>query len=88
MTDDTKKALEIIQPIADLLDIKVSANENYLYADHVRIGITFNSTRATVMEFIGFLFMAKYHSWRQLDVPQEMAEDIERYWSLNEEGKG
>ena len=54
MTKDTERALEIIAPIAKELGVKVTADDNLLYINNDGgIGITFNSTRATVLEFVG-----------------------------------
>ena len=81
MTDDTKRALEIIQPIAEKLNIKVSADDKILYLDGMGIGISMNSTYATLMEFIGWLFMVKYDpDFRKVKLTEEQQETIGLYW--------
>lgn len=81
MTDDTKRALEIIQPIAEMLNIKVSADNKILYLDGMGIGIAMNSTYATLMEFIGWLFAKKYDpKFREIKLTEEQQETIGLYW--------
>lgn len=60
MTEDTKQALEIIAPMAKELNIKVLADRNFLYCNGQAIGIGCNSTYATIMEFIGYVFATVY----------------------------
>ena len=55
MTDDTRRALDIIKPIADFFHIEVTADNNFLIINGQPIGITCNSTRATLFEFIGYM---------------------------------
>ena len=55
MTQYTKRAIEIITPIANELNLKVSASDRFLKVsrhneDDVYIGISCNSTYATLME--------------------------------------
>ena len=38
MTEDTKKAMEIIKPLADELNITVKADNRILYIDEIGIG--------------------------------------------------
>ena len=54
-TPDTERAIEIMKPVMDFLHIEVDADNNYLFLNGQAINITFNSTQATVYEFIGFL---------------------------------
>ena len=60
MTEDTKRALEIIKPLADELNISVDADRSLLYMNGQAIGIGCNSTLATVMEALGYIFLEKY----------------------------
>lgn len=55
MTEDTARALEIIKPLANELNIRVRADGRYLFCNGQAIGIMYNSTHATIMEFIGYL---------------------------------
>lgn len=80
MTEDTRKALEIIKPIADELGIKVNADEKILYVDDIGIGIAWNSTRATLFEFIGYLIEKYGDVFREIGITEDQKKDIERYW--------
>ncbi len=86
MTEDTKKALEIIQPLAGILGIDVEADKRFLYMDGQAIGISCNSTHATVMEMIGWIFAERYlKGFRLIKIPDEEMEDgIKRYWISKE----
>lgn len=79
MTDDTKRAITIIKPLANELKIQVRADWNYLYLDGQAIGIACNSSYATIMEFIGYLI----YLWaddKNMNVTGEMDRRIRRYW--------
>ena len=81
MTEDTKRAIEIIKPIADELNIPVDADKSLLYIRDQVIGIGCNSTYATVMEALGYIFLTEYPRFRYgtvVDGP--LAENIRRYW--------
>ena len=79
MTEDTKRALDIIAPMAKELNIRVRADGGCLYCNGQAIGIVCNSTYATVMEFIGYLIFLWSKDKRE-PVPSRMAERIRRYW--------
>ena len=55
MTEDTRRALQIIEPIMQELGVEVETTDKpcCLYLDGQAIGISCNSTYATVMEAIG-----------------------------------
>ena len=78
MTNDTKRALEIIKPMADELNIKVNADDRLLYCNGQAIGIGCNSTYATIMEFIGYVLVKEYSKWRRLNT--RLFDDARRYW--------
>lgn len=82
MTEDTKRALEIMWPIAEELNIKVEANDKILKMDGQAIGIACNSTWATMMEMIGWIFIERYcRDFREIDIDwNELNETIKRYW--------
>ena len=81
MTNDTKRALEIIEPIAKELNVEVSADDNLLYINNDGgIGITFNSTRATVLEFVGWLIVYYDGVWRDLKLTDEQQQIIRQFW--------
>lgn len=89
MTDNTKRAVEILRPVMDLLQIRMTATDNVLILKNDAIGISCNSTRATVMEAIGWLFFRVYaKDFRRtvLESTDEFfREDIQRYWmSIND----
>ncbi len=84
MTPDTERALEIIRPIAYELNISVSADDKRLYIDdpyegEMAIGISYNSTHATLMEFIGVLVL-RHARDRQWELTPKQEERIKRYW--------
>lgn len=84
MTDDTKRAVEILQPIMEELGIPMEATNSRLILRDDAIGIDCNSTWATVMEAIGWLFLKAYAQDFRPSVSEEMdydlREDIQRYW--------
>lgn len=84
MTNDTKLALEIIKPMAKELSIEVSADDKLLYCNGQAIGISCNSTYATINEFLGFAFLRmcqrEYRFRDSIEEAQMLQEDIKRYW--------
>lgn len=89
MTDDTKMAVEILRPVMDLLQIRMTATDKVLILKNDAIGISCNSTWATVMEAIGWLFFRVYAKDFRKTVLESMddsfREDIQRYWmSIND----
>lgn len=84
VTEDTKRALEIIKPMADELNIRVRADGHYLFCNGQAIGIACNSTYATVMEFIGYLIFV-WSKDKCEAVPRAMSQRIKRYWYSDEQ---
>jgi len=81
MTEDTKRALEVIKPLCEFLGISIGADEGLLYMNGQAIGIGCNSTYATVMEALGYIFLVKYPDFRYgACIVGELREDIKRYW--------
>lgn len=81
MTEDTKRALEAIKPLADELGITLDADDKILYVDNIGIGIACNSTWATLMEFIGYLFLNEYDAlFRNTEMTVEQNDIIRRFW--------
>lgn len=80
MTEDTKRALEAIKPLAAVLGIDVMAHENKLYCNDQKIGIACNSTWATCMEFIGYAFLNVFCKERCIRATKDIREGIKRYW--------
>lgn len=85
MTDDTRRALEAIQPIAKVLNIQVSADDKFLYCNGQAIGIGCNSTWATVNEFIGYVFSTTWMQDKCVRIPAYLKERIRRYWFTKEQ---
>ena len=81
MTKDTERALEIIKPIAEMVGVEVKADDNLLYINNDGgIGITCNSTRATVLEFVGWLIVYYDGVWRDLKLTDEQQQIIRTFW--------
>ena len=84
MTNDTKRALEIIEPMAKELSIKVDADDKLLYCNGQAIGISCNSTYATINEFLGYAFLRmcqrEYRFRDSFEDAVWLQEDIRRYW--------
>ena len=85
MTNDTKRALDIIKPMAKELGICVNADEKFLYIDGQAIGISMNSTYATLMEFIGYMIIEYDREHRNLDLGCYQLNKIRRYWHSAEQ---
>lgn len=89
MTEDTKRALEVIAPMAKELHIQVDADNSFLYCNGQAIGIGCNSTYATIMEFIGYVFATVYKKeafdMRGEKVPPTVMTRVKRYWFTAEQ---
>lgn len=89
MTEDTKRALAAIEPVAAELGIEVRADGRFLYCDGQAIGISCNSTFATVKEFIAYcawwLSTTEGRFARMLNRDSRVVENsIKRYWISDE----
>lgn len=62
LSDDTSRAMKAIMPMADALGIKVyfPADRTIMVCNGQRIAIGENSTWATIMEFVGYVFLTRY----------------------------
>ena len=84
MTNDTKIALEVIRPLAAHLNIEVDADDKLLYCNGQAIGISCNSTYATINEFLGYAFLRmcqrEYRFRDSIEDALWLQEDIRRYW--------
>ena len=85
MTEDTKKAMEIIKPLADELNITVKADNRILYIDEMGIGIVQNSTWATIWEFVGYLMVRYDRKFRDIRLRQDQLDSIMRYWLTSDQ---
>ena len=85
MTEDTKRALKVIEPLAHELGISVTADDNLLYIGNVHmpdvnIGISCNSTWATIWEFIGCMMLEYDNEFRAVHLDEKQKDIIKRYW--------
>lgn len=81
MSTNTQRALEIIKPMANELKMAVDADDKFLYLDDIAIGISYNSTWATLMEFIGYVMVREYtQRFRGVWFADRQEEKIKRYW--------
>ena len=80
MTEDTKRALEIIKPIASEFGISVNATDKTLLLDGIEIGISMNSTWATLWEFVGYLMVRYSDCFRNVRLTDKQLNAIKRYW--------
>ena len=91
MTEDTKRALEVIAPMAKELHIQVDADNSFLYCNGQAIGIGCNSAYATIKEFIGYVFATVYkHDVFDLHgetVPPKVMARVKDYWFTKEQLK-
>lgn len=89
MTEDTKRALEVIAPMAKELHIKVSADNSFLYCNGQAIGIGCNSAYATIKEFIGYVFATVYkHDVFDMhgeNIPLKVMQRVKSYWFTDEQ---
>ena len=88
-TPDTERALEAIRPMAKELNIEVEADGSFLFCNGQPIGISCNSTYATIMEFVGYVFATIYSHDRIVahgeKLPREVLDRIRRYWFSKEQ---
>lgn len=84
MTNDTKRALELIEPMAKELNIEVKADDKLLYCNGQAIGIACNSTYATINEFLGYAFLRmcqrEYRFREGIEEAKTLRGTIKRYW--------
>ena len=82
MTEDTKRAIEIMQPLAEALQFDMTADDDILWMDSTPIGISSNNTWATLMEMVGWIFYKRYiPEFREIDIDREEVRNvIQRYW--------
>jgi len=89
MTPDTERAINAIKPLCDALRIEIEADDKRLYMDGQAIGISSNSTLATLMEAIGYIFLECYErDFRKGTLDQRRIKDnIKRYWLTKDQIK-
>lgn len=86
MTGDTMEAMEVIRPMADVLNIRVRADGHFLYCNGQAIGIAANSAYATVVEFVAYAmaWLDKREYRFGGTVKRDLAAAIRRYWCSDE----
>lgn len=87
MTEDTKRALAAIEPMANAVGVRVSADEHFLYCNGQAIGIECNSAYATINEFIGYAFLKVWAKDNCFKMPQTVTDRVRRYWFTDEQIK-
>ena len=86
MTNDTQRALQAIDPVARMLNIKVSADDRFLYCNGQKIGISGNSDYATVNEFIAYaITWIARREYRFREIPTKYMEKLTRYWVVEDD---
>lgn len=85
MSEDTARALEVIEPMAKALNIHVKADRKFLYLNGQAIGIGCNSSYATIMEFVGYVFAKYWTDGKCIKIPGTLKERIRRYWFTPEQ---
>ena len=81
ITPDIEKAVKILQPICEECGYTIHADGSVMTIDDQKIGVSCNSTYATVMEGLGFLFLRGYaEGFRHHSISQASQEAIKRYW--------
>ena len=89
ITPDIAEAVKILWPICEELNIELSADGSVMNIGGQKIGVSCNSTYATVMEAIGFLFYHEYaHRFRTHEISDETEEAIKRYWIKERQSEG
>ena len=87
MTTDTERAINAIKPLCDALRIDIEADNKRLYMDGQAIGISSNSTWATLMEAVGYIYLQCYdREFRKGTLKErEIKDGIKRYWMTDAE---
>lgn len=89
ITPDIEKAVKILLPICEELGYQIHADGSVMTIGGQKIGVRFNSTYATVMEGLGFLFLREYRNrFRQHMLSGDTMEAIKRYWIKEKQSEG
>ena len=89
ITPDIAEAVKALRPICDGLNIELSADGSVMNIGGQKIGVSCNSTYATVMEGLGFLFLRGYaEGFRHHSISQASQEAIKRYWIKERQSEG
>lgn len=87
MKEDTKRAMEIIAPMAKELSIGVKAEGDFLFCNGQAIAIGGNSAYATINEFIAYAFLRVWYKDKCFRMPQYVIEQVKRYWLTDKQVK-
>ena len=64
-----------------MVGVEVKADDNLLYINNDGgIGIAFNSTKATVLEFVGWLIIYYDSHFRDLELSDKQLDTIKQFW--------
>lgn len=89
ITPDIERAVELLKPICDELGWSLEADGSVMTIDGQKIGVSCNSTYATLMEGLGFLFLRGYaEGFRHHSISQASQEAITRYWIKERQSEG
>ncbi len=89
ITPDIAEAVKALRPICEGLNIELSADGSVMNIGGQKIGVSCNSTYATVMEGIGYLFYTAYSmGFRQNKMSKSTKEAIKRYWIPDRQSEG
>ena len=89
ITPDIEEAVKVLQPICKGLGFTIYADGSVMTINDQKIGVSCNSTYATVMEGIGYLFYTAYSMrFRQHKMSKSTKEAITRYWIPDRQSEG
>lgn len=89
ITPDIARAVELLKPICDEIGIPITADGSVMTIEGQKIGVSCNSTWATMMEGIGTLFLLEYvNQFRTHEISDETEEAIKRYWLQKKNSEG
>lgn len=89
ITPDIERAVKILLPICEELGYQIYSDGSVMTIGGQKIGVSCNSTYATVMEGLGFLFLREYRNrFRQHMLSRDTIEAIKRYWIKERQSEG
>ena len=89
ITPDIERAVKILLPICEELGYQIYSDGSVMTIGGQKIGVSCNSTYATVMEGLGFLFLRGYaEGFRHHFISQASQEAIKRYWIKERQSEG
>lgn len=89
ITPDIERAVKILLPICEELGYQIYSDGSVMTIGGHKIGVSCNSTYATVMEGLGTLFLLEYvNQFRTHEISDETEEAIKRYWLKKKNSEG